>query len=172
MNLFFKRIFPADTERGKSSEVVDRPDPLYMRFHVITKFRRIVILILFLFYAGKVVAPDHRSILIADTPPIEPFTSLISAIGMVESGGDTLAYNELEKAVGFFQIRQVRLDDYNKRTGNKFRLIDMYDYGKAEKVFMFYASKLGPYNFEKIAKNWNGSGPLTISYWKRVKKHL
>jgi hypothetical protein len=33
---------------------------------------------------------------------------------MVETKGDTLAYNPYEEATGIFQIRPIRLKDYNK----------------------------------------------------------
>ena len=49
---------------------------------------------------------------------------------------------------------------------------DLFDYKVSEKIFLYYAEMYGPYNFEKIAKRWNGSGPKTYYYWQRVKKHL
>jgi hypothetical protein len=48
----------------------------------------------------------------------------------------------------------------------------MFDYEKAEEVFLYYAHQIGPYNFEKIARNWNGSGARTTEYWNQVKKFL
>jgi hypothetical protein len=102
----------------------------------------------------------------------EPFRKLISAIGRVETKFDTLAYNPDEEAVGYFQIRPIRIRDYNLRTGNSYTSSDMYNYEISEKVFLYYASLIGPGNFEKIAKNWNGSGKKTIQYWKEVKKYL
>jgi hypothetical protein len=104
--------------------------------------------------------------------PADPFRKLIHAIGRVETKFDTLAYNPVEKAVGYFQIRPIRLQDYNERTGSRYRLRDMYDYETSEKVFLYYATEIGPYNFERIAKNWNGSGKKTIQYWKNVRKYL
>jgi hypothetical protein len=109
---------------------------------------------------------------IIESTPIKPFTKLIQAVGMVETGFDTLAYNAVEEATGYFQIRPIRVMDYNQRTGNNYTLNDMYNYEIAEKVFLYYASIIGPGNFEKIAKSWNGSGPMTIHYWERVKKYL
>jgi hypothetical protein len=91
---------------------------------------------------------------------------------MVEGMGDTTAYNPQEKAIGYFQIRPIRLVDYNRRTGNHYAMKDMFNYEISEKVFLYYASQTGPYNFEKIAKNWNGSGAKTALYWKRIKKYL
>jgi hypothetical protein len=103
---------------------------------------------------------------------VNPFGKLIFAIGMVETKLDTLAYNPAEEAVGYFQIRPIRLLDYNMRTGSSYTMRDMYDYHIAEKIFLYYASRIGPYNNEKIAKNWNGSGKMTRVYWDKVRKHL
>jgi len=122
--------------------------------------------------AFKVFAPSSGSIFIVDRPPIEPFKPLIYAVGMVETNFDTLAYNPIEEAAGYFQIRPIRIKDYNNRTGSNYTTKDMFDYKTSEKIFLYYASQIGPYNFERIAKNWNGSGPRTIYYWKRVKKYL
>ncbi|HUX57507.1 MAG TPA: hypothetical protein VMV77_11065 [Bacteroidales bacterium] len=134
--------------------------------------KKIVIISFFLLFAFKAFAPSSGSMIIIDTAPIEPFKKLIHAIGMVETRFDTLAYNPIEEATGYFQIRPIRIIDYNKRTGSNYTTKDMYDYKTSEKIFLYYASQIGPYNFERIAKNWNGSGKKTIQYWKRVKKYL
>jgi hypothetical protein len=94
------------------------------------------------------------------------------ATAMVETMGNPLAYNQLENAVGIFQIRQVRVDEYNRLTGSKYVLNDMFERSVSEKVFLYFASQVGPYNLEKIAKGWNGSGPRTELYWKRIKRYL
>ena len=120
----------------------------------------------------RLLAPVSPAITIIVSEGINPFTKLIHAVGMVEGRCDTLAYNHEEGAHGFFQIRQVRINDYNRRTGSHYQLVEMYDYAKAEKVFLYYASQIGPYNHEKIAKSWNGSGPMTIDYWRKIKKYL
>jgi hypothetical protein len=91
---------------------------------------------------------------------------------MVEGNCDTLAYNPAEKAVGYFQIRPIRLIDYNKRTGHKYRLKDMYDYKTSKEVFLFYADQIGYQDPQKIARSWNGSGWKTEIYWKKVKVYL
>lgn len=134
--------------------------------------RKFVIITIFFSFAANVFAPCSESLVIIGSRPVEPFKKLIHAIGMVETRLDTLAYNVEEEATGFFQIRPVRVIDYNKRTGSNLSLKDMYNYEIAEKIFLYYASIIGPSDFEKIAKSWNGSGPLTISYWDRVKLHL
>lgn len=135
-------------------------------------FKKTVLLKLLLFINISVFAPAREYLVIVSETPIDPFTRLIYAIGMVETRLDTLAYNPAEEATGYFQIRPVRVNDYNKRTGSNYTLEDMYDYKIAEKIFRYYAAQTGPYDFEKIAKNWNGSGWMTIEYWRKVKAYL
>jgi hypothetical protein len=120
----------------------------------------------------KVFAPSRNALVIINTSPTDPFRNLIHAVGMVETKFDTLAYNPVEEAVGYFQIRPIRLKDYNKRTRSHYKKNDLYNYDISEKIFLYYASEIGPYNFERIAKEWNGSGKMTIQYWKKVKKYL
>ena len=132
----------------------------------------IFISLLLLSVVFRAASPDMESIIIFDKPPVEPYKTLIHAIGMVETMQDTLAYNFLEEAVGYFQIRPIRLEDYNKRTGNKYTMKDLFDYKVSEKIFIYYADQVGPYDFEQIARKWNGSGHQTSHYWKRIKEHL
>jgi hypothetical protein len=128
--------------------------------------------IVLLIFVTNLFAPTSDSATIVIAEPADPFRKLIHAIGRVETKYDTLAYDSEENAVGYFQIRPVRLKDYNKRTGNRYVLKDMYNYNTSEKVFLYYASQAGPYKFERIAKNWNGSGRKTVLYWKNVKRYL
>jgi hypothetical protein len=135
--------------------------------------RKIVfVTLLLLLFAFRVSAPSRESLIIFNSRPIEPYKRLIHAIGMVETRSDTLAYNPIEKAVGYFQIRPIRLEDYNKRTGSNYTMKDMFNYEISEKIFLYYAGKTGPYDFEQIARNWNGSGHMTINYWNRIRQYL
>jgi hypothetical protein len=129
------------------------------------------ITLLFLF-AVKSFAPGSESLVIIHSDPLEPYERLIHAIGMVETKYDTLAYNPVEMAAGYFQIRPIRLVDYNKRTGSNYARKDLFNYKVSEKIFLYYASQIGPYDLEQIARKWNGSGRNTIYYWSRVKKYL
>jgi hypothetical protein len=135
-------------------------------------YKKIASLGFLLVLTFKVFAPTSGSLMIVKNTPVEPFIKLIHAIGMVETQYDTLAYNPVEEAVGYFQIRPIRLEDYNIRTGSTYSMNDLYNYKISEKIFLYYASAIGPYNFERIAKNWNGSGESTIYYWDQVKKFL
>jgi hypothetical protein len=134
--------------------------------------KRVLFLKVMLFFNTSLFAPALPAIPILKDSPVDPFSNLIYAIGMVETGLDTIAYNPLEEAIGYFQIRPVRLEDYNRRTGNRYSMKDLYNYSISEKIFKYYAAQIGPYDFETIAKSWNGSGIMTIDYWNRVKMHL
>jgi hypothetical protein len=134
--------------------------------------RKILIITGLLFLTFRALAPDRKSLIVFDADPINPYQKLIYAVGMVETKCDTLAYNPVEHAVGYFQIRPVRLKDYNNRTGSSYTMKDMFNYNIAEKIFLYYASQIGPNDFEKIARKWNGSGVRTTYYWNQVKKFL
>jgi len=134
--------------------------------------KKLFLIVLMLFFTIRIIAPSQKSLLIPDPLPIEPYKELIYAVGMVEGMGDTTAYNELEMAAGYFQIRPIRLEDYNNRTGSQYTMNDMFNYKISEKVFLYFATQIGPYNIEKIAKSWNGSGAKTIEYWQRIKEYL
>ena len=102
--------------------------------------RKILIITGLLFLTFRALAPDRKSLIVFDADPINPYQKLIYAVGMVETKCDTLAYNPVEHAVGYFQIRPVRLKDYNNRTGSSYTMKDMFNYNIAEKIFLYYAS--------------------------------
>jgi hypothetical protein len=145
---------------------------LYYYFDMKSILKKIVTVAFMLVFTFKVFAPASETIIMVRTSPVEPFKDLIHAIGMVETQYDTLAYNPLEGAVGYFQIRPIRLMDYNARTGCNYTMNDLFNYKISEKIFLYYAAEFGPYNFERIAKTWNGSGKSTILYWDQVKIFL
>ncbi|MFN8240228.1 MAG: hypothetical protein U0X39_05685 [Bacteroidales bacterium] len=136
------------------------------------KLKKYFIIALFLTVTLKALAPNRDAVVIQASDPVNPYRKLMWAVAMVETKHNTLAYNEIEEAAGIFQIRPVRLEDYNIRTGNKYTRADLFKYEVSEKIFLYYASKIGPNDFERIARNWNGSGPKTYLYWNRVKKVL
>jgi hypothetical protein len=96
---------------------------------------------------------------------------------MVESNNNENAYNSKENAVGLIQIRQIRIADYNRKTGRGYKLKEMYDPIKSKSVFMYYAVEIGADNPEKIIRCWNGGDRgmkkrSTIAYYKKVLKYL
>jgi hypothetical protein len=117
-------------------------------------------------------SPAANAITLFDPPPVEPYKQLIYAIGFVETMNDTAAYNPLEEATGIFQIRPIRLQDYNNRTGSKYKMDDLFNYEVSERIFLYFADQIGPYDLEQIARRWNGSGNMTTFYWNRIKEFL
>lgn len=134
--------------------------------------RKFVLVSFLLSVTLKAMAPSRESLVIFESSPVEPYKRLIHAIGIVETKCDTLSYNAVEQATGYFQIRPIRLEDYNKRTGSHYSMKDLFNYRISEKIFLYYARQVGPYDPEKIARRWNGSGKKTIHYWNRVRKYL
>jgi len=136
-------------------------------------FKKIVFLtLLFLSFAFRASSPSLESFIIFDYPPVEPYKRLMLAIGMVETMNDTLSYNPIEEAAGYFQIRPIRIEDYNRRTGSNYTTEDMFNYEISEKIFVYFADLIGPYDFEQIARKWNGSGHMTTYYWNRIQECL
>jgi hypothetical protein len=90
----------------------------------------------------------------------------------VESGGNQWACN-YEKggfSVGIAQIRQCRIDDYNKLSGKNYLLDDAFNPAISKEIFIFYARRIG--NEERLIKAWNGSGPKTEVYYRKIKLKL
>lgn len=150
--------------------------------------KALIVLCLLVLFPIIVIGPTAPSIPIIAGEPINPYKGIKFAVGKVEVGKtmyfkvgnvqvsyeylDTTAINHTEQAYGYFQVRQIRLDDYNAENGTDYTLEDMLDYYKAEKVFMYYAVRIGYKNPGKIARDWNGSGPKTWKYWDKVRSHL
>lgn len=127
---------------------------------------------LLLSFSMRLSAPSVKSLTVFEPDPIEPYKKLAFAVGMIETKGDTLAYNPIERAVGIYQIRPIRLIEYNRRTGSHYSREDLFNYKISEKIFLYFADQIGPYNTEQIARRWNGSGHLTNNYWNRIKHFL
>lgn len=125
------------------------------------------ILLIMMFSICK--APEWGGLYIERTTAIQPYEPLVKAVTWVESKHGKYVWNPKERAVGWFQIRQCRVDDYNKRMKTHYKLKDFYDYNLSKEMFLYYAEQK---SFEQAAKNWNGSGPKTKVYWKEVKKYL
>ena len=103
---------------------------------------------------------------------------LIAAIIQVESGGDTLAYNLKEDAVGCLQIRPIMVREVNRLLGkDSFKLKDRWSKAKSIQMFKVLRSNLKGASDEQIARTWNGGynghkKQSTIKYWKKVRKNI
>ena len=102
---------------------------------------------------------------------------LIAAIIQVESGGDTLAYNSKEDAVGCLQIRPIMVREVNRLLGkDSFKLKDRWSKAKSIQMFNVLRSHLKGASDEQIARTWNGGYnghniPQTMQYWNKVKQY-
>lgn len=135
--------------------------------------RKIVLTaLLFITVVFRASSPSREAFVIFDSPPVEAYKNLIFAIGLVETMNDTLAYNPVEQATGIFQIRPIRLEDYNRRTGKNYKMKDLFNYKISEQIFLYYSDQIGPYDLEQIARRWNGSGHMTTYYWNRIKQYI
>lgn len=130
---------------------------------------KLLLLFILLILPAHLFAPEEKVIYIPRSEGVNIYDPLIKAIIQVESGSGKYLYNEKENAVGHFQIRQVRLDHYNRETGLNHALNDCYDYKLSREIFLYFASGK---SYERAAREWNGSGKMTDEYWKKVKKEL
>jgi hypothetical protein len=135
-------------------------------------YPQIILLVHLMMMSRIATAPAANCINIFVSEPVKPFDRLIKAVFMVESSGDTLAYNIKEEAVGGLQIRPIKLLDYNQRTGKNYKMEDCYSYIISKEIFIFYAFLSGTTDYELIARRWNGSGTATFDYWIKVKSLL
>jgi len=131
--------------------------------------KRMIAIFITTMYFSILTAPPNGAEVVFESEGVNFYEPLIKAVVMVESNNGKYLYNAKENAVGWFQIRTVRVIHYNQLTGSNYVLNDFYDYDLSREMFLFYASGK---DYETAAKNWNGSGPMTNDYWKRVQKHL
>jgi hypothetical protein len=114
-------------------------------------------------------APEFRALAVLWPEVINYYDPLVRAVTAVEVGDGSDLYNEKEDAVGYFQIRPVRVEHYNKLRGTDYKLEDFYDYDLSREMFLYYAHGK---TYERAAKDWNGSGHKTIEYWNKVRARL
>ena len=112
-------------------------------------------------------APEWKCLYINRASVVNYYQPLIDAVTTVESLNGVYTWNPKEEAVGWFQIRQIRVDHYNLKRGTNYKLEDFFDYNLSKEMFLYYAKGK---TYEKAAKDWNGSGPLTAVYWGKIQK--
>jgi hypothetical protein len=111
---------------------------------------------------------DYRS---AKTEKQITFNRFVNALAKVESNNNSQAINIKENAVGLFQIRPIRIKDFNQRTGKNYSIEQMHTDSIAFEVFNYYVKG----SYEEIARNWNGgpsgmSKQSTLKYWNKIKR--
>lgn len=131
--------------------------------------KKMAITIISIMYFFCLQAPPNGAGVIFVEEGICPYEPLIKAVVSVESNNGRYLFNPDENAVGHFQIRQIRVDDYNRKRGTNYKLTDFYDYDLSRQMFLYYCKGR---EFEQVAKSWNGSGEMTKDYWRKIQKHL
>jgi soluble lytic murein transglycosylase-like protein len=106
----------------------------------------------------------------------QALNQIINAVIYIESRGNNFAIGAAND-LGCLQVTPIRLRDYNQRTGSNYKSRDLFSREISIEIFTYYAKKIGVYNFEEIAKCWNG-GPngykikATEKYWTLIKEQL
>jgi hypothetical protein len=133
--------------------------------------KKLTILFIFLLIPWLLPAPGSACCYIEITEPINYYEPLIKAVVQVESCNGKYLYNKKENSVGWFHIRQIRIDDYNNKTGSHYSLRDCYSYTLSRRIFLYYTYHE---DYENVARRWNGwiIRPDTKDYWKKVKAYL
>jgi hypothetical protein len=132
-----------------------------------------LIALLFVLISADLFAPGRTELPIGVGVPLNPFEKQWHATIKVElQGKPDTTINRDEWAYGPGQVRKIRLDDYNQRTGSHYTLEDCLDRNVARKIYMYYAGKYGPTDLETVARAWNGSGPKTKDYWDKIQNAM
>ena len=129
-------------------------------------------LFLLLLLPLKLFAPEAPAVTVVELSPINPYKPLAEAVSAVESLKNAFAVNVEEQAYGMYQIRQCKLDDFNAAHRTKYVLADLFDVCLSERIFYWHCGQYSPYDFETIARAWNGSGEMTKIYWEKVELEL
>jgi hypothetical protein len=135
--------------------------------------KRIMVLILLFLFSMNVTAPCERYLYIKLSSPINFYEKLINAVTFIESRHGKFVYNARENAVGWFQIRQCRVDHYNKILGTKYVLNDFYNYELSREMFIYFARGK---SYETAARAWcsgeAGTKKASEGYWEKIKSQL
>ena len=122
-------------------------------------------------------APPNQAVYIPEVEAIMPFEALFHATCAVESDFNPYAIGDkhLKKhSFGIVQIRESRLNDYNKKNGMHYRVKDLFNPEISKKIFMYYCQTP---DLEVVARTWNGGqGGMkiksTYQYYLKIKKFL
>jgi hypothetical protein len=144
---------------------------LFINYETMKKLFMILLFVVPAFFMPvELLAPAAgKFITIVQSSAIRPYDNIARAVRWWETRDrDTINYEE--GAHGRYQIRQCKLDEYNKATGNHYRLQDCMEEKVSSRIFFWHMMQ---YNDTDTAiKRWNGSGPLTVIYLRNIKQIL
>jgi hypothetical protein len=125
-----------------------------------------VLSLLLIMLMRSLPAPGYARLVIIEGEAVNPYRPIIEAVTEVESSKGKNLYNAKEEAVGWFGIRPIRLNDYNKRTGKNITLDQCYSYEVGEMIFLYYASQIDYRDIKAICISWNGISKRNLYYGK------
>ena len=123
-----------------------------------------------LLIGNKLLAPVVDEVKLFVFAPTQPYEKLWEAVCFVESSFNPLAVNESEGAYGISQIRQIKLDWYEKQTGIRYTLQDCFDKEISKTIFLYHMEQFS--DPVTAVKRWNGSGRLTEIYYSKIQNYL
>lgn len=133
---------------------------------------RKIFAITFSFLSINLFAPDDNSVIIPVPLEINPWLDLWNATCIVESENNPSKINFQEGAYGIVQIRQCKLDDFNKTTSKDYRISTVLSESVSREIFLHHCSECN--SKEEAARKWNGgpkgmSKPQTKDYWEKIR---
>ena len=132
--------------------------------------RKLILFGILLFGNIELFAPVPDEIRLFVFAPTQPYEKLWEAVCFVESSFNPLAVNESEGAYGISQIRQIKLDWYEKQTGIRYTLQDCFDKEISKSIFMYHMEQYD--DPERGVRAWNGRYELTHGYWGKIQNYL
>jgi hypothetical protein len=133
--------------------------------------KKMTITILLILLTMVCKAPEWKTLTIIRAESINPYETIVKAVTTVESRNGKYLFNEKENAVGWFGIRPIRLNDYNKRTGKNISHTACYNYEVGRMIFLYYASQFDYRDTKSICVGWNGKSKKNL-YYKKIRKEL
>jgi hypothetical protein len=132
--------------------------------------KKMVLTIILILSISRLFAPCGPALFISKTEGINPYLQIWEAVKVIETGSTPDTINYIEGAYGPGQIRQAKLDDYNQAHGTNYTLMDCMNEGLSRKIFCWHCSKFN--DIDLAIRRWNGSGPATYEYLKKIKTRL
>lgn len=132
--------------------------------------RKLILFGILLFGNIMLFAPAPYEVRLFVSEPIQPYERLWEAVCFVESSFNPLAVNESEGAYGISQIRQIKLDWYEKQTGIRYTLQDCFDKEISKTIFLYHMDCYD--DPERGVRAWNGKYELTHGYWNKIQNYL
>ena len=136
---------------------------------------KLILVILFFLITSRIFAPADNTVIIPVPEEINRWLDLWRATCIIESENNPLMINVREGAYGIVQIRQCKLDDFNKATSGNYVLSAVVNEAVSREIFLHHCCSCK--SNEEAARTWNGGPrgmekPQTKIYWDKVRMVL